>query len=70
MSTSGEYLVHDCLPEYSLALHIDIDEHDLTRQVSADILKGTENNFCYLKVSKADPAEAGTKAIRKRSMLV
>ena len=34
MSTSGEYLVHECLPEYSLALHIDIDEHDLTRKVS------------------------------------
>ena len=66
MSTSGEYLVHDCLPEYSLALHIDIDEHDLTRRVSADILKGTENDAGYLRVNVADPAEDGTETIRQR----
>ncbi len=66
MSTSGEYLVHDCLPEYSLALHIDIDEHNLTRRVSADILKGTENDVCYLNVNVADPATAGSEVIRQR----
>lgn len=33
-------------------------------------MKGTEDNACYLRVNRANPAEAGTKAIRKRSGLL
>lgn len=54
MSVSGEYLVHDCLPEYSLALHVDIDEHTKTFGFHADVLKGTEDRFHYLTVQKTD----------------
>ncbi|MBQ6426128.1 MAG: CapA family protein [Clostridia bacterium] len=54
MSVSGEYLVHDCLPEYSLALHVDIDEHTKALSSSVDVLKGTEDRSHYLTVKRAD----------------
>ena len=52
MSVSGEYLVHDCLPEYSLALHVDLDQ---TNRISCEVtvLKGTEDESGYLSVRKA-----------------
>ena len=53
MSVSGEYLVHDCLPEYSLALHVDIDEQIKTLDYHVDVLKGTEDHTQYLTVQKA-----------------
>ncbi len=53
MSVSGEYLVHECLPEYSLALHVDIDESTKTFNNNVEILKGTEDQTAYLRVEKA-----------------
>lgn len=66
MSLSGEYLVHDCLPEYSLALHLNVDESTKKINVSYDVLKGSEDANAYLTVKKADPSEEGTSIIKKR----
>lgn len=59
MSVSGEYLVHECLPEYSLALHVDIDEKSRELRCSADVLKGTEDADGYLTVSASTDEGAG-----------
>lgn len=69
MSVSGDYVVHDCLPEYSLALHIDIDEQTKRYQLRTDILKGTENEDQYLRVSKAEKTSDQKDAIKKRIAL-
>ena len=66
MSVSGEYLVHDCLPEYSLALHVDVDEKLHTFQASVDVLKGSEDKHAYLSVNKADRSDPGAKVIQER----
>lgn len=66
MSVSGEYLVHECLPEYSLALHVDIDEKNKSFAHSVDVLKGTEDERGYLKVAKADENDSGVKTIKER----
>ena len=63
MSVSGEYLVHDCLPEYSLALHVDIDEQDRSIKYSTEVLKGTEDEDQYLSVSRADRNDPGLAEI-------
>lgn len=67
MSVSGEYLVHDCLPEYSLALHVDIDEETHHIQPNVDILKGTEDVHQYLTVRAADKNDPSAGVIIKRS---
>ena len=64
MSVSGEYLVHDCLPEYSLALHVDIDEKTGKFSCAATILKGTEDASGYLTVRES--ADAGAAVIAER----
>ena len=69
MSVSGEYLVHDCLPEYSLALHVDIDEQTKTFACGVDILKGTEDTSAYLSVAKAPSDDLGAAAIRARCQI-
>ena len=63
MSVSAEYVVHDCLPEYNLALHVEIDENTKILDYSVDILKGTEDGFHYLTVRKTDeiPREICTR---------
>ena len=66
MSTSGEYLVHECLPEYSLARHVDIDEKSRALNCSADVLKGTEDENGYLTVAKATDSQAETIRLRSR----
>ena len=63
MSVSGEYLVHDCLPEYSVALHIDIENKNVSK-CSADILKGTEDEHGYLAVRKANDDDSHKILIR------
>ncbi len=66
MSVSGEYIVHDCLPEYSLALHVDVDEQDRSCRCSAEVLKGTEDKECFLTVSRAERNDSGRAAIIRR----
>lgn len=68
MSVSGEYLVHECLPEYSLALHVEIDQLDHPISFSVDILKGEENRDCYLTVSKASEEDEKARSIKHRSL--
>lgn len=67
MSVSGEYLVHDCLPEYSLALHVDVDE-DRKLTSSIVVLKGTEDASAYLTVKKAPEGDPGAEKIRVRAV--
>ncbi len=69
MSVSGEYLVHDCLPEYSLAIHVDIDEESKAFSWRADVLKGTEDSRQYLTVAPAPADDPGAAEIRKRAGL-
>ncbi|WP_458464221.1 CapA family protein [Paenibacillus sp.] len=65
MSVSGEYLVHDCLPEYSLALHIDLSEN---RSIKCEVtvLKGTEDRQGYLTVREAEVSDEGARMILDR----
>ena len=65
MSVSGEYLVHDCLPEYSLALHVELDEKGNIADYRVDVLKGTEDEKGYLNVKGAN--DAGASEIRIRA---
>ncbi|MBO5520760.1 MAG: ChbG/HpnK family deacetylase, partial [Eubacterium sp.] len=67
MSVSGEYLVHDCFPEYSLALHVDVDE-DRKLTSSIDVLKGTEDENAYLTVKKAPEGDPGAEQIYVRAV--
>ena len=67
MSVSGEYLVHDCLPEYSLALHADLSDDGKLAGWSFDVLKGTEDAGCYLNVRRAPDGDAGAAAITGRA---
>lgn len=69
MSPSAEYLVHDCLPEYSLALHVDIDESTGAFQSSIDVLKGIEDHTAYLSVEKTKFDDPGAEIIRLRSRI-
>lgn len=64
MSVSGEYLVHDCLPEYSLALHLDVDEKSGKFDCKIDVLKGSEDQTGYLNVKLAN--DDGAAAIYER----
>lgn len=64
MSVSGEYLVHDCLPEYSLALHLDVDEKSGIFDCKIDVLKGSEDQTGYLNVKLAN--DDGAAAIYER----
>lgn len=66
MSVSGEYLVHECLPEFSLALHVDVDEKTKNFTYSVDVLKGTENETGYLTVAKADDNDPCVARIKER----
>lgn len=66
MSVSGEYIVHECLPEYSLALHVDIEEDSKTFKYDAEILKGTEDRNAYLRVEKAAPEDSKRESIKSR----
>ena len=66
MSPSAEYLVHDCLPEYSIALHVDIDESTGAFETSFDVLKGTEDHSAYLSVEKTKADDPGAEIIRSR----
>ncbi|MBQ2633775.1 MAG: CapA family protein [Oscillospiraceae bacterium] len=66
MSVSGEYLVRKCLPEYSLALHLDIDQAARTLSCSVDVLKGTEDGTGYLTVQKTDVTDKNYDTIGKR----
>ena len=66
MSVSGEYLVHECLPEYSLALHVDLDEKGNYIGYSADVLKGTEDENAYLTVARAGLEDTGALRIAER----
>ena len=65
MSTSGEYLVKECLPEYSLALHVDIDDGKI-KNSKVCLLKGVENEDGYLRIGKADNQELGAGIIWER----
>ena len=67
MSVSGEYLVHSCLPEYSLALHVDLESPRELRH-SVAVLKGTEDEKGYLTVSQADKDDAGAASILDRCL--
>lgn len=69
MSTSSEYLVHECLPEYSLALHVDVNEQDLSKKLSAVILKGTEDELSYLRVQQAKQLDSDMEIIMQRSQI-
>ena len=66
MSPSAEYLVHDCLPEYSLALHVDIDETTGAFENAFDVLKGMGDKSAYLSVEKAKSDDPGAEIIRSR----
>ncbi len=70
MSVSGEYLVRDCLPEYSLALHVEIDENNKEMHYFSDIIKGTEDERAYLIISSAPDGDSGAEVIRERSKTV
>ena len=65
MSVSGEYIVHDCLPEYSLALHIIINDDKKISSYDIDVLEGVEDDSKYLTVKKADiiPKEIQTRIL-------
>lgn len=49
ISPSGEYLVHDCLPEYGLVLDVDIEGRRV-KDVSYRLVKNEEEENHYLKV--------------------
>lgn len=49
MSPSGEYIVHECLPEYSMVLHVDIDDQ-CALHTSWELTKGIEDADAYLSV--------------------
>ena len=66
MSASGEYLVHECLPEFNLAVHVDIDETGRIEGFAAEVLKNTEDGQASLNVRMAKDDDEGADAIRIR----
>lgn len=66
LSPSAEYLVKESLPEYSLALHINIDEHSFSMNDTADILKVSEDSDNYATVAQAQADDPGARIVYKR----
>mgnify|MGYP002801036613 CR=1 FL=1 len=53
MSPSGEYLVHDCLPEYGMVLHVELEKNK-ELSYTWDLIKGIEERNHYLHVIPVD----------------
>lgn len=70
LSPSGEYLVHSCLPEYSAALHIDIESDGTIGNMQVDILKCVENSDHYVHVIPVKEDDENLSIIRARLGLV
>ena len=66
MSPSGEYLVRESLPEYSLACHIDIDENKKIAAYSVEILQSVEDDDHYMQVVKAEKNPDNIRRIQGR----
>ena len=66
MSVSADYLVKESLPEYSLALHLDVDRTARTVSCSLDVLKGTEDETGYLAVRKAADTDKHIDTVLER----
>lgn len=49
ISPSGEYLVHNCLPEYGMVLSVDIEEKEV-KTISYELVKNLEDEGHYLRV--------------------
>lgn len=49
MSPSGEYIVHDCLPEYGMVFHVELKKNK-EPSYKWDLTKGIEDNNHYLHV--------------------
>lgn len=53
MSPSGEYLVHDCLPEYGMVFHLELNKEQ--RPIYCwQLIKGIEDDDHYLHVVSVD----------------
>ena len=66
LSPSGEYLVHSCLPEYSTALHVNIDDNGAVVGTSVDILKCVEEPGGFMHVVKAEEDSSEVRKIQSR----
>ena len=69
LSPSGEYLVKESLPEYSVAWHIDIDENKQIVDSSVTLLKCVEESDHYVHVVEAEEDSENVKRIRERLQL-
>lgn len=65
LSPSADYLVRATLPEYSAALHIDIDADKQIRH-SVQLLKCVEDEDRYVHVVEAEEDSAAAEKIRQR----
>ena len=66
LSPSADYIVQDCLPEYSIALHTDIDEETLKLEASTEIVKCIVDDDHMVHVVKAEIDSEESKKIIKR----
>lgn len=66
LSPSGEYLVKESLPEYSVAWHIDIDKNKRIVDSSVTLLKCIEDPDHYVHVVEAEEDSQNIKIIRER----
>ena len=66
LSPSGEYLVKESLPEYSAALHVDLNSDGSIGSIKVDILKCVEDPDHYVHVIPVDEKDTNNEAIRSR----
>lgn len=66
LSPSADYLVHESLPEYSLALHILFDDQGKRTGYEIDFLKCIEDSKHYVHVVRAESSSREIEELKNR----